>query len=336
MSHRNTHYRLKQAREVCKHIWFMIKQIPFIIRLIWHYSIAKTQFPGVTCFRNIRYHKEPDKHLNLYLPSTGDNFKLLIYVHGGGWNSGKKELYHFLGTTLCKDMNIAVAVVGYTLHPTGDIMDMIRDVSSAIEWAFTSTSEYSINTQQIHLFGHSAGAHILTMALLNRIPQIRDLINSHDMSHRNKDYSWTLENIKSFTAATGVYDIVQHYEKETMRAVETLSGMAPSMHYHSNFERFSPLYLVRKAMQDDTVAKILRDTFPPMLLVDAENDTTVMSDKQTSVFLACMKEELRHEKVQYQMLSGFSHADPVMCFTHQHVEKSQVMLECLLSMMQDL
>jgi prenylcysteine alpha-carboxyl methylesterase len=329
---RGLHYRLKQACEVVKHVYFMLRQLPWFIKLVLDYYILNTQLPGVMCVKNICYDKQHNKYLNLYLPSIGDNFKILVFVYGGGWNSGSPLIYHKLGGLLAKEMNMAVAVVGYTTHPRGDIMDMIRDVSTAIEWCFTSSKEYGVNTSEIHLFGHSAGAHITTMALLNQIPGVRRLINAQDMGPRNKDYKWCLRDIKSFVAATGVYDIVQHFDKETDRAIETFSGLAPSMHYtRTNFERFSPVYLIRAIINDENVAQQVRQQFPPILLVDVEHDTTVMGEKQTSVFLKCMKEELKHENVKHEFLRGFSHSDPVMAFTHNREEKSKVMLECLIA-----
>ncbi|KAL0490031.1 isoprenylcysteine alpha-carbonyl methylesterase [Acrasis kona] len=321
-------YRWKQFKEILGHIIFIIKQIPWFVALMFHYHLQNGYTPGVNFIKNINYddkQKGHNNYLNLYVPQNlKEKPELIMFVHGGGWNSGNPVIYHHLGVSLAKSLNTAVAIVGYRKHPHGDITHMIHDVSSAIGWCKTNSSKYNINSERIHLFGHSAGAHIIFMSLLNHVAC---LDNIGRPKSNILEYSWSMQDIKSITAVTGVYDIVQHYEKEVDRGVEMFSGMAPAMlRTRKNFERFSPLYVIRECIKNK-MSNVIRG-LPPIMLIDVETDTTVVSEKQTLEFLKCIKEEVLHPCTEYICLEGFGHSDPVLCLMHNRHD-AYLMINCI-------
>lgn len=303
------HRFLKQLVAIMNHIWFLFIHIPWLIIVSINYRFRK-HYQHVTFYTDI-YHKQ--KSVNLYIPNNRDMNQILIFVHGGGWNSGMPLFYHNLGITLAKELNMPIAIVQYTLYPAGNINDMIHDVSMSIQWCKISSNRYGLNVEHVHLFGHSAGAHIICLTLLNRI---------------RSNYAWDLSDIKSFTAVSGIYDIVQHFETETSRAVERFSGMAGSMLFtNDNFIKYSPTYIIRDAL----IQSDIREKFPPTLLVDTENDTTVIGSLQTSVFFKYMKEQIKHEHTRYMMLKKFNHSDPVTCLIYYNNDQSKMMINCLSS-----
>ena len=96
----------------------------------------------VETVKNVAYDPAPTadrvRHkLDLYLPKGAKDFPVMVFVHGGAWRSGNKDLYAPLGETFAKQ-GIGTAVVNYRLsdrkgtvkHP-----DHIRDVARA--FAFT-------------------------------------------------------------------------------------------------------------------------------------------------------------------------------------------------------
>ena len=64
---------------------------------------------------------DPVKHkLDLYLPKGVKDYPVLMFVHGGSWRSGRKELYGAVGALFARN-GIGTAVINYRLssgeHP---------------------------------------------------------------------------------------------------------------------------------------------------------------------------------------------------------------------------
>src|SRR6476661_4000879 len=58
---------------------------------------------------------DPVRHkLDLYVPKGAKDFPVMVFVHGGMWRSGNKELYAPLGETFAKQ-GIGTAVINYRL-----------------------------------------------------------------------------------------------------------------------------------------------------------------------------------------------------------------------------
>lgn len=106
--------------------------------------------------------------LNVFQPRNKKykNNNVLVFVHGGNWNSGDKKTYGFLGRNFAKK-GITTVVVGYTLSPNATYNEMTQQVAKAINWTKKNISEYNGNPNQIFLTGHSAGGHLIALAATN-------------------------------------------------------------------------------------------------------------------------------------------------------------------------
>lgn len=202
---------------------------------------------------------------------------LVVFVHGGAWGSGYPALYRlaaipFLETAVADGRNdtatstaaaaAAVAVVGYRTYPTAAVPGQVDDVVRAVQFLLRRfPSDFSVVT----LVGHSSGAHLCAMALLQQQQQQKG-------GDRFK--------IDRFVGIAGVYDIPAHYIFESGRGVERISPMAPACGGSvAAWRRHSPTYLVAAAEQrsccwnekDDDARFML----PPTLLCHGALDSTV-------------------------------------------------------------
>ena len=122
-------------------------------------------------FKDIIYHKSADNvdlKLNIFVPNKAENKKLpvLIFVHGGNWNSGNKDQYGFFGRNFAKKEVITV-LPEYTLSPKANIDEMTTEIAAAVKWVQKNIAEYHGDTKNIFVTGHSAGAQLVTNAVLN-------------------------------------------------------------------------------------------------------------------------------------------------------------------------
>ncbi len=91
---------------------------------------------------------------------------VLLFVYGGNWNSGSKDMYGFLGRNFAKHDVVAV-LPNYTLSPDASYDTMAQQVAAAIKWTQQNIEAYGGDASQIYLTGHSAGGHLISLATLN-------------------------------------------------------------------------------------------------------------------------------------------------------------------------
>ena len=83
---------------------------------------------------------------------------LVIYIHGGGFNSGSKEkLSEKLLGELLKN-GVSVMAINYRLLPDAAYPDPLTDCIRALQFARVHASEWNIDPNRIALTGSSAGA----------------------------------------------------------------------------------------------------------------------------------------------------------------------------------
>jgi acetyl esterase/lipase len=106
--------------------------------------------------------------LNVFVPrkSSATQVPVIIFVHGGNWNSGRKGTYDLLGRNFASKGVITV-IPDYTLSPEVSYDDMARQIVSVIQWTKKNISQYSGNPNSIYITGHSAGGHLGALAVMN-------------------------------------------------------------------------------------------------------------------------------------------------------------------------
>jgi arylformamidase len=112
-----------------------------------------------------------EQRLDLFLP-TGKNWPVFIFVHGGNWDAGDKNLrvggadvYGNIGRFYAA-RGVGVAVINYRLQPMVNWREQVKDVAAATVWIHTHIAEYGGNPSRIFLGGHSAGAQLACHAAL--------------------------------------------------------------------------------------------------------------------------------------------------------------------------
>jgi acetyl esterase/lipase len=129
-------------------------------------AIRKVAYPkGYTEQLNVVY-KTVDEWqglMDLYLPPAGKSpSALLINIHGGGWNTGSKEMDSYFGSYFKK--GYAVANINYRLAGTAPAPAAIEDSRCAIIYLINQAKQLNIDTKRIVLCGTSAGGHLALLA----------------------------------------------------------------------------------------------------------------------------------------------------------------------------
>jgi len=116
--------------------------------------------------RDLAYGDQPRNTLDVYLPVSSVGAPVVVFFHGGGWNSGDKSDYKFVGAALAEQGYVAV-LPNYRLYPQVKFPAFMQDAAQAVAWVQAHLHEWGADPRRVYLLGHSAGAHIASLLALN-------------------------------------------------------------------------------------------------------------------------------------------------------------------------
>lgn len=87
---------------------------------------------------------------------------VVIFVHGGSWESGDKHAYRWVGQALAQEGFVAV-LPNYGLMPATRFPAFVDDVAAAVAHARARVGAWGGDTTRLYLMGHSAGAQIAAL-----------------------------------------------------------------------------------------------------------------------------------------------------------------------------
>ncbi len=134
-----------------------MKKVFFLLLIFFFISSCR-----VSKTKDIVYSTQGNLLLDVYAPKKiKEPKKILVFVHGGSWRSGSKELYKFFGKGFARKGIISV-VMNYRLNPT-PIDTMAYDVAKAVRWIKQNAGKFKGDTNNIYISGHSAGGHLAAL-----------------------------------------------------------------------------------------------------------------------------------------------------------------------------
>jgi arylformamidase len=95
-------------------------------------------------------------------PAARPDGACLIFLHGGGWTNGYKELMAFLAPGL-NAQGVTLVSVGYRLAPEYTFPANLDDAAAAVAWVYRNAARYKIDPKALFVGGHSAGAHLTAL-----------------------------------------------------------------------------------------------------------------------------------------------------------------------------
>jgi len=106
--------------------------------------------------------------LDLYIPAdtTAAPAPVIVYFYGGSWKNGSREHYRFIGEALARQ-GFLVAVPDYRLFPAVRFPAFVEDGAQTVRWVRDNIDSFGGDPGRIILMGHSAGAHIAALLVLD-------------------------------------------------------------------------------------------------------------------------------------------------------------------------
>lgn len=246
--------------------------------------------------------------LDLYYPEQiNDKNPLVISIFGGGWISGFKTDKFVPPMIQPINEGFIVAVPDYTLSLDAPFPQSVIDIKKCIAFLRSHSDLYKIDTNNITLWGESAGAHLALEAGLV------------ENSHFDLALDTRVKNIIAMYAPSNPLAINAQAEKlgilDTARSdKDTVFGIYMGKHYDDE-----------RQMNLASPIKQINDHMPNIILEHGTKDALVPY-LQSVEFFNKAKEKYPDSHVTLSIYDGLQHTDPFF-FTKEHVHYLMNMLK---------
>jgi len=241
----------------------------------------------LTITRDIAFGDKPRQKLDIYVPkNVAPNAPVIVFFYGGAWQEGDKKDFLFVAQALAGTGAIVV-MPNYRVYPEVTYPGFLEDGAAATAWTVHNIARYGGDPKNIFLSGHSSGAYIAIMLVLDR----------------------------DYLAKAGVGD------------VKLAGGMGISGPYDFlpiTRKDIKPIFEVVPDMATTQVIHYARADSPPLLLLHGEADTTVGPYHTHN--LANKMRELGGQ-VEDRYYPGVDHIDAIIALTSMFSGRAPVLAD---------
>jgi acetyl esterase/lipase len=134
-------------------------------------SLSGCAFTGSKAHKNLTYTPAsgniPAQQLHVFEPKKPKSAKdVLIFIHGGNWNSGKKSQYNWMARNWSRK-NIVTVIPDYPLSPQATYKEMAEYTARSVKWVNENIRDYGGNPDRIFISGHSAGGQLAALIAMD-------------------------------------------------------------------------------------------------------------------------------------------------------------------------
>lgn len=155
--------------------------------------------------------------LDLFPAEADGPAPLLAFIHGGYWQKLSKSDFSYLAPAFV-EAGIAYASIDYDLVPAVSIGEIVAQIRRATAW-LARGSAAEVDPARIYLAGHSAGGHLVAMAMLGDWPEAEGL-SSHP--------------VKGGCSVSGLYELEPlrlSYQQEVLKLdPDQVAALSPQRH----------------------------------------------------------------------------------------------------------
>ncbi|MCG6186348.1 alpha/beta hydrolase [Maribellus maritimus] len=246
----------------------------------------------IAAFKNIEYKVVNGKSLQLDVFKQKDleeKAPLLIFIHGGGWRSGKRQDYLVYLLDYAQK-GYVTATISYRLKKDSVYPAAAEDVIDAVDFLFQNGDKWGYDTSRVALVGGSAGAHLAMLAAYGwQNPRKREQAPKH--------------NVKAIVDIYGPVDMTTPYA-QTQPLVTGFIGRA--------YNKKSELYW------EASPAKYLNKDLPPTLILRGTSDNLLPPGQSDSLHARLERLGVANE---YYRLPLWPHAMDMAVRPNKYMQK---------------
>jgi acetyl esterase/lipase len=215
----------------------------------------------------------PEQRLDVFRAPDATPRPVIVFIHGGYWQSGNRRMYALLGQTMADD-GFVTAIVDYRLYPGVRYPAFMEDAADALSWVVAHIAEYGGDPDRVLLTGHSAGSHIASLLVLD--DQFRRRLN------------FDLAKLRGVVLLSGAFD----FERDCLLDHNILMAVMGAEHFREAQPINHP-----------------RADIPPTLIVNGDHDN-LTSEAQAARFAQTL--QTAGAPAKYVKLPGGDHQSVVL------------------------
>ncbi len=116
---------------------------------------------------DIRYGPTVAEHLDIF--PAGSGAPVHIFIHGGYWRRFAARDFAWIAEPLVA-RGITAVIVNYALCPEVSLSEIVRQARASIAWCHGNAERFGGDAGRLTVSGHSAGGHLVAMALATDWP----------------------------------------------------------------------------------------------------------------------------------------------------------------------
>ena len=186
----------------------------------------------------VSYGRNKEQYFLYYEPKKVISDKIIVWVHGGGWNAGNPKFFDYVGQCIC-DQGYRFVSLGYRLSPKYKYPCQIKDVCEAYNSAISYLKDKGVDVSRIIVAGPSAGAHLTSIMCYCRKVQ--------------QKYGVDISNIIGFIGSGGPYS----FRDDQGRTIKLLQNQL----FRKGYDR-----------RNGEPVKLMSTNSIPMLLIQSKHD----------------------------------------------------------------
>ena len=187
---------------------------------------------------SVSFGNDKNQYFVYYEPKHAVSDKIIVWVHGGGWNAGTPKYFNFVGQCVA-NAGYRFVSIGYRLSPKNKYPCQIEDVCAGYKAALRYLESKKINTSKVIVSGPSAGAHLSSILCYSKSVQ--------------EAYNVDVSNVVGFIGVGGPYS----FSVRTSLSVKLLLNQL----FEKNYDRTK-----------GEPCSLMDESDIPMLLIQSRHD----------------------------------------------------------------
>lgn len=267
-------------------------------------TVTTTISAAATKYADLAYAtRSARQKLDLYIPSAGRGpFPVVLWIHGGGWQTGDKALASNAAQLSLTNGGFAIASVNYRLSGEAKYPAQIQDLKAAVRWLRANARRYNLDPSRVAAWGASAGGHLAS--LLGSSGGVVALADP------------TLGNPTQSDAVNAVVDFFGPVAFRALDSQLAAQGCEPFPHggYASASSPPSKLLgapintVPLKVAQADPTS--YTNTGDAAFLIQHGTGDCMVPYAQSTLLFNNVRKRVGSARVRLQLLTGYRHADP--------------------------
>ena len=185
---------------------------------------------------------DKEQYFLYYEPAKTVSDKIVVWIHGGGWNAGNPTQFDYVGQAMAK-YGYRFVSIGYRLSTKYKYPAQIEDVCKGFNASMKFLQDKGIDTSKVIVSGPSAGAHLSSILCYSSMVQAL--------------YNVDVSNVIGYVGFGGPYS----FRKDSTKTQK----MLVSMLFPKDYDRLG-----------GEPWSLMSESHIPMLLIHSRHDSIVV------------------------------------------------------------